>query len=111
MIPFQRQRGFGDCLGRQQEVLLVSLPSFCALAGEHDLFPPAMEKVLGSRPLGMKLVDILGCPERQQKPRKVVSSKQAHTVCVWVPAWQSLGPCVLCCAGIAAGKVADGPVV
>lgn len=52
-----------------------------------DLFFLVMEKALRSRPLEMKLVEMLGCPEGQQKPRKVVSSKEACTVCVWVPTW------------------------
>lgn len=79
VIPFQV---LGTAWVRQQVVFLVSLPSCCALAGEHDLFPSAMEKALQSRPLGMKLVEMLGWPEGQQKPRKVVSSKKAHSLCL-----------------------------
>lgn len=37
LVWCQRQWGFGDCLSRQQEILLVSLPSCSALAEEHDL--------------------------------------------------------------------------
>lgn len=78
---------------------MVSLPSCCALAGEHDLFPPAMEKPLSSRPLGMKLVQILGCLGGSRSSGRW-SAQGRHTQ--FVSGYQPGSPLALVCCVVLA---------